>query len=92
MSKGCKHSYKPDRSLFVSVGANKMEGGTNKRTLQYCYKWQLLTIIHISPRSAYAIPLMKYNIVGYLERYQKGGLGCSTCNGKESAYVFIINV
>ena len=28
-------SYKPDGSLFLLVDANKMEGGTNGRTLLY---------------------------------------------------------
>ena len=33
MSKGCY--YKPDGSLFVLAGANKMEGGANNGTLRY---------------------------------------------------------
>ena len=35
MSKGCY--YKPDGSLFVLAGANKMEGGANNGTLQYIH-------------------------------------------------------
>ena len=44
MSKGCY--YKPDGSLFVLAGANKMEGGANNGTLRYFDKddhlWEIL--------------------------------------------------
>ena len=43
MSKGCY--YKPDGSLFVLAGANKMEGGgANNGTLRYKYGKVALSI------------------------------------------------
>ena len=61
MSKGCY--YKPDGSLFVLAGANKMEGGglitvlygsytvttnNNKYLIREIYDWDYNTAVHFS--------------------------------------------